>query len=467
MDKTAVNTDVKMPFWKQVGFGIGDFGNNFIWTFVGSYLMFFYTDVFGIPLAAVSTLMLVARAWDAINDPIIGSLADRTRSKWGRYRPWVLFMAFPTAIVLVLTFWARPGWSETSKIVYMYITYAVLVFCYTGVNIPYSAMTSVLTQNTDERAKLSTMRLTLADIAISGIGIITLPLVDFFGKGDQVFGFKATAMLFVCIFVVCQAIVFSSCREVVPPPKKKKYPLGVQLRSVMKNGPFIIAFCGQLLWGFYIHGRVSIYVYYFKYVCGNEGLLSMYNLVGLVPMAAGCYLFRAWYRKNGNKGRVTAYACIIAGVAMIAMKFTSPLDSPVPFYILCVVSQFFLGVLDSGIYGVIPDTVEYGELKTGVRNDGFLSAFISLGNKFGIALGSAGVSAFLAALGYQANVEQTPIVVSAIDHLFSTVPGVLSVFCGVIFLFYKVDRKAFNEILANLKLRAEQTENTAEGAVEN
>ena len=157
----TVDTNIKIPFWKAACFGLGDFGNNFVWTFVGSYLMIFYTDVFGIPMAAVSLLMLIARAWDAINDPIIGGLSDRTRTRWGRYRPWVLLMSFPTAIITVLTFWAHPDWSNTSKIVYMYVTYALLVFCYTGVNIPYSAMTSVLTQNTDERAKLSTMRITL------------------------------------------------------------------------------------------------------------------------------------------------------------------------------------------------------------------------------------------------------------------------------------------------------------------
>ena len=180
--------------------------------------MIFYTDVFGIPMAAVSLLMLIARAWDAINDPIVGSLSDRTRSRWGRYRPWVLLMSFPTAIITVLTFWAHPDWSNTSKIVYMYVTYALLVFCYTGVNIPYSAMTSVLTQNTDERAKLSTMRITLANISIAGIGIIVIPMVSALGKGDAAMGYRLTAVIFVVIFMCCSAVVFATQKEVVPPP---------------------------------------------------------------------------------------------------------------------------------------------------------------------------------------------------------------------------------------------------------
>lgn len=446
----TVDTNIKIPFWKAACFGLGDFGNNFVWTFVGSYLMIFYTDVFGIPMAAVSLLMLIARAWDAINDPIIGGLSDRTRTRWGRYRPWVLLMSFPTAIITVLTFWAHPDWSNTSKIVYMYVTYVLLVFCYTGVNIPYSAMTSVLTQNTDERAKLSTMRITLANISIAGIGIIVIPMVSALGKGDAAMGYRLTAVIFVLIFMCCSAVVFATQKEVVPPPVKHKYPLRVQFKSMLANRPFLIAFCGQLLWGFFIHGRGSMYTYYFKYVQGDAGLMSLYNLVGLVPLVAGCYLFKAWYNVDGNKGRVTAYGCIGAGIAMILMRFTSPIGSPVLFYALCAISKFFEGVLASGIYGVIPDTVEYGQLKTGVRNDGFLSAFISLGNKFGIALGSAGVAAILAVLGFQANVTQTPLVSGTINNFFTVIPGILSVLCGIVFLFYKIDRKTFNDILSKL-----------------
>ena len=330
----TVDTNIKIPFWKAACFGLGDFGNNFVWTFVGSYLMIFYTDVFGIPMAAVSLLMLIARAWDAINDPIIGGLSDRTRTRWGRYRPWVLLMSFPTAIITVLTFWAHPDWSNTSKIVYMYVTYALLVFCYTGVNIPYSAMTSVLTQNTDERAKLSTMRITLANISIAGIGIIVIPMVSALGKGDAAMGYRLTAVIFVLIFMCCSAVVFATQKEVVPPPVKHKYPLRVQFKSMLANRPFLIAFCGQLLWGFFIHGRGSMYTYYFKYVQGDAGLMSLYNLVGLVPLVAGCYLFKAWYNVDGNKGRVTAYGCIGAGIAMILMRFTSPIGSPELFYAL-------------------------------------------------------------------------------------------------------------------------------------
>ena len=169
------NTDVKVPLISKIAYGMGDVGCNFSWMFVGNFLMIFYTDVFGIGMSAVAGLMLFSRFWDAINDPVIGGLSDKTNTRWGRYRPWLLIAAPLTAIVLMLTFWAHPDWSPGAKIVYMAVTYCILVLGYTCVNIPYGTLCGAMTQNIEERAKINTFRSVSAMIAIGIINIIPFP----------------------------------------------------------------------------------------------------------------------------------------------------------------------------------------------------------------------------------------------------------------------------------------------------
>ena len=215
----------RVPFISKFAYGMGDVGCNFSWMFVSNFLMIFYTDVFGIGMSAVATLMLVSRIWDAVNDPIIGTLTDKTHSRWGRFRPWLLFGAPVTALVLILTFWAHPDWSQTAKIVYMAVTYCILVLGYTCVNLPYGTLCGAMTQDIDERAKLNTSRSVSAMIAIGVLNIITVPLVTFFGKGNAQFGYLAVAIIYGCIFAACHLFCFSKTKEVVEVPVGQKLPI--------------------------------------------------------------------------------------------------------------------------------------------------------------------------------------------------------------------------------------------------
>ena len=197
----------RVPFISKIAYGMGDVGCNFSWMFVSNFLMIFYTDVFGIGMSAVATLMLASRIWDAVNDPIIGTLTDKTHTRWGRFRPWLLFGAPVPAIVLMLTFWAHPQWSQTAKIVYMAVTYCILVLGYTCVNLPYGTLCGAMTQNIDERAQLNTSRSVSAMIAIGVLNIITVPLVTYLGKGNTQFGYLAVAIIYgiISLPVTCSA----------------------------------------------------------------------------------------------------------------------------------------------------------------------------------------------------------------------------------------------------------------------
>lgn len=193
------NENVKVPLISKIAYGFGDVGCNFSWMFVSNFLMIFYTDVFGISMAAVSALMLFSRFWDAINDPIVGGLTDKTKTKWGRYRPWLLIAAPITAVLLIMTFWAHPDWSDRSKVIYMVITYCLLVLGYTCVNIPYGTLCGAMTQDIDERAKINTSRSVSAMVAIGIINIITVPLIGKLGSQSAKTGYLLVAIIYGCI----------------------------------------------------------------------------------------------------------------------------------------------------------------------------------------------------------------------------------------------------------------------------
>lgn len=453
MQKTY-STQGKVPFISKLAYGFGDVGCNFSWSFVVAFLMIFYTDVFGIGMGAVASLMLVSRIWDAVNDPVIGSLSDRTKSRWGRFRPWLLFGAPITAIVLILCFWAHPEMNQTGKIIYASVTYCLLVLGYTCVNLPYGTLCGAMTQNIDERAKINTSRSVAAMIAIGVINIITVPLVKSCGDGtlSSARGFLCVAAIYGVIFTLCHWFCFAKTREVVEvPPQRQVAPLGEQLKAVIKNKPFLIAVVGQLLFGFILYGRNADLIYYFKYVEGNEDLFSFFSGVIIIPSIIGAALFPMIFRWTGNKGWAASVFSLLMGVSMIALFFFSPSSNPVMFYTLAALAQFFFSGFNTAIYAIIPDCVEYGEWKTGIRNDGFQYAFISLANKIGMALGTSLLALAMGRAGYVANVEQPEAVKQVIHHAFSTVPGILWIMTAAIMLCYRLGKKEYNTIITELE----------------
>lgn len=443
----------KVPFISKLAYGMGDVGCNFSWMFVGNFLMIFYTDVFGISMSAVATLMLFSRFWDAINDPIIGGLSDKTHTRWGRYRPRLLFAAPLTALVLILTFWAHPDWSQTHKIIYMAVTYCILVLGYTCVNIPYGTLCGAMTQNMTERAQINTSRSVSAMIAIGIINIITIPLIEWLGNGNARQGYLLIAILYGTIFAVCHIFCFAKTKEVVEVPVAQKIPLRLQLQAVAKNKPYLLALLGQVLFGFILYGRNADLLYYFTYVENDAVLFTYYSMAIIIPSIIGAACFPKVFQLTSNKGWAASVFAFGTGITIIALFFFSPVTSPIPFYLFAALSQFFFSGFNTAIYAIIPDCVEYGEWRTGIRNDGFQYAFISLGNKIGMALGTALLALSLGWAGYEANTTQNEAVVAIMRHSFSTIPGILWVVTALALFFYKLDKRSYNRILAVIKYR--------------
>lgn len=450
------NTDVKVPFISKIAYGMGDVGCNFSWMFVGNFLMIFYTDVFEIGMSAVAGLMLFSRFWDAINDPVIGGLSDKTHTRWGRYRPWLLIAAPLTALVLMLTFWAHPDWSSTGKTIYMAVTYCILVLGYTCVNIPYGTLCGAMTQNIEERAKINTFRSVSAMVAIGIINIITVPLIAALGGGNDRRGYLLVAVIYGCIFAFCHIFCFAKTKEVVKIPEKEKTSQKVQLASVTKNRPYMIAVAGQFLFGVTLYGRNADALYYFTYVEGNQALFSTYSLFIIIPSIIGAACFPAVFRLTNNKGRSASIFALLTGISMFTMFFFTVRETPVPFYLFSCLAQFFFSGFNTAIYAIVPDCVEYGEWKTGLRNDGFQYAFISLGNKIGMAIGTSVLAGVLGSFGYAANQQQNPAVLAVIKHSFTTIPGVLWIVTAVVLFFYRLNRKAYHQIVQEIQERKQR-----------
>lgn len=451
------DTNIKIPLISKIAYGMGDVGCNFSWMFVGNFLMIFYTDVFGISMSAVAGLMLFSRFWDAINDPVIGALSDKTHTRWGRYRPWLLIAAPLTSLILILSFWAHPEWSSAAKIVYMTVTYCILVLGYTCVNIPYGTLCGAMTQNIEERAKINTFRSVSAMIAIGIINIVTIPLIDMFGKESAKKGYLFVAILYGCIFAACHIFCFTKTKEAVEIPEKKKISLKTQVKAVIQNKPYLIAVAGQFLFGVTLYGRNADALYYFTYVEGNKALFSTYSLCIIIPSIIGAACFPPLFKLTNNKGRAASIFALLTGISMFSMYFFSAVSSPAAFYLFSCLSQFFFSGFNTAIYAIIPDCAEYGEWKTGLRNDGFQYAFISLGNKVGMAIGTSVLAAVLGACGYVANVQQNAAVLAVMKHSFTTIPGILWVITAVVLFFYRLNKKSYNKIVAEIKERKDET----------
>ena len=283
------------------------------------------------------------------------------------------------------------------------------------------------------------------------INIITVPLIGWLGNDNPKQGYLSVAVIYGLIFAACHLFCFRKTQEVVTIPPQQKLDLRTQLKAIVQNRPYLLALLGQLLFGFILYGRNADMLYYFTYVEGSANLFSFYSII--VPSIIGAACFPQVFRWTGNKGWAASLFSLFTGVTLIVLYFFSPKEDPVWFYLFAALSQFFFSGFNTAIYAIIPDCVEYGEWKTGLRNDGFQYAFVSLGNKIGMALGTSLLALALGNAGYVSNGEQNPEVLAIMRHAFSTIPGVLWIVTALCLLFYRLNKETYNRIINELKNR--------------
>lgn len=443
---------------KRFYYALGDFGYNFMYYWLSTYLMIYYTDTIGIPAATVSIMMLVVRIFDAFNDPIIGSLADRTRSRWGRYRPWFMLGSIAMATFITLVFAASPDWSYTVRLAWMWIIYLLLTVASTCSNMPYGALNACITPDSEDRAKVSSLRMMFANTSSMVTVIIAVPLIRVFaadGSSTDARGYFF-AVLITCLLGIPTMIV--SCwktKEVVtPPPTQKSIPMKSQVKSLVKNRPVIVLIIGQFILGSVLYGRAAMLAYYWQYNAGNAGFATVYGWISLVAAIVGTgWLGNMLFHFLKHKGWVCALLNFITAASYLLMYFvTAPATS---FWILTFIGSMSFYAYMGVHFGAIGDAVDYGEYISGVRCDGFLSSFVSVANKAGGAVMPAIGAAVLAGMNYVANGTQTPQVLTTINQFVTLIPGILSILNGLLYLIYPISTDSHKKILSELIRRRE------------
>lgn len=444
--------NIKLSPLQKCGYAIGDFGNNFSWSFVSAFLMYFWTDSLGIAAGTAGAIIGVSRIWDAINDPLVGRWSDRTKSKWGRYRPWMLFASIPLAVLNVLCFTDFGIQSNTGRAIYATATFFILVFIYTCVNVPYSAMEAAVTLDARERGSLATYRLFFAYVAAAIISYGTQRFVMWFGNGDDSKGYFYTALVFSIVMVICHMVCVRSTKEVVDSPHED-IPYTESFKALKGNMPVIILSAGFLIYGLFNYGRSAVALYYFTYNADNALGYATYSLINLGSSMVGILLLGTFSAKLKNKATVPMVGFFVTGILTIAIYFVNPASSGglMIIYIMTAIMGVCLGMATTMIYGMVPDTTEYTQYHYGMRASGFISAVVNFFLKVGMAIGVAGAGVIMSAMGYVAGTAQSPNVLTGINLIFTLVPGILAIITAVMLKFYPLDHATYEEILEKLK----------------
>lgn len=428
----------QVSFKEKVSYGLGDTASNLIFTVITTYLMFFYTDVYGLNVAAVGTLFLVARMIDALDGPIFGVLIDRTSTKWGKSRPYFLWLSVPFGIVAILTF-MTPDLSPTGKLIYAYATYITLGILYAGVNIPLSSMLPSLTSNSQERTVVNTYRMVGGQAGAFIVNAAVLPLVAFFGGGNQQQGFLYTMILFAVVGVSLFFITFANTRERVQSNGNKPVPFKEGVKALKGNWPWwILLVVNVLLFISTIVINQST-IYFLRYNLGREDLVPIIN--GLSSLMLVGIILVPFLSKVMGKRNTVILGFILAVAGQLIIYFGSEFIS-VPLLVAGrVLSKVGLGVVAGIKFAMIADTVDFGEWKTGVRAQGLLMAASTFGVKFGMGLGGAIAAWIMSMGGYVPNQAQTPSALLALQFNFLWVPMICFVLSIILMMFYRLDKQ--------------------------
>jgi len=444
------STSQKLSIKEKFGYSLGDTASHLVWDMVGFWLLFFYTDIYGISAAAAGTIMMIARFWDMAIDPIIGVISDRTNTKWGKFRPYILFGAIPYAVLAILTF-TTPDFGEVGKIIYAGATYVLLMTAYAFINLPYSALGAVMTDDTYERAGLNTYRFIAGFTGQFVVTGLALTLAEFFGGGDKAQGFQYTLFLFAGLSLVFFFITFKTTKERVQPPKEQKNSLKEDFGNLLKNRAWVIlAIVGIVSFIMFAMQNAAI-AYYFKYYLGREDNVQWFNVIGTIALIVALPLSKPLAKHFGNKN-VFIGSSLISGLFFMLIYLPGITDLTA-IYVLNIIAKMAYAPAVPLLWTMIADSADYGEWKSGRRSTGLYFSAAVFAQKAGWGIGAAIAGWILSISNFMPNVEQTETAITGIKLLVSVIPGILYMSCAIFMIFYKIDKNTTDQMKIDLEKR--------------
>lgn len=428
-------------------YGCGDFASNLTNTFMGSYLSIFYTDAVGLAPAAVSAIMVIARVWDAINDPMFGAIAERTNTKKGRFRPYIFYFTPFLALAAVLTFTTLGG---KGGAVYAAITYIIYGMLFTVVNLSYGSLSTVMTTDPEDISQLTSWRMmgtNLSSVLLSALSPVIMGAIS----GSDTFtdrSYFITIAIYAIFSIPLFYFVYANCKEVVKPVSEgKKVSISMSLKAVVSNKPLMLVFAMMIFAMFAFFGRMGVVIYYIIYVMQKPQYISLFMALPSVMTIIGIFFTKNHIVRWGKK-KVTAVGYIGAGITLLIIYFTDP-------------SNFAIMVILHALYGffcfsfpipmsMIPEAINYQEDRIGIRTDGMAYAATSLATKIGNAFGPALALLIMGVFGYVGNAQQTVEAMQGINLASNLMFGVCYLLALIPLFFYPLDAEKNAKIQASL-----------------
>ncbi len=427
----------RLSFKEKLGYGLGDMAANFIFQALLALQLNYYTDVFGLSAARAGTLFLVVGLIAAVFNPVMGVIVDRTSTRWGKFRPWLLWTAVPFGIMGILTF-TTPHISFTGKLIYAWITYLLLRLIYAANNVPYATLNGVITGDPDERTSIASYRQVLANSAGFIVQSLAIPMIAFFGHGNSAKGYQYTMGLLSILSVIFFFIAFVSSKERIQPNPQQKTSLGQDLADLFSNSAWIVLFLATTFYFAALAMRGSVMLPYFKYNAGNEFLFSWFNGFGLAALILGV-TFSTFLSIRIGKRPLFILSMALTGVFNLAV-LVLPATATVPIIGSEILRQFFFGTSGPLLWAMMGDVADYGEWKTGRRATGTVTSAVVFALWVGLAIGGALAGWLFSYYGYVANAVQTARALAGIRLTAGLWSGLFFFATAAVLFFYPISR---------------------------